>query len=149
MSKEGVIAQQFLLGVVQTAEGLPIYHQVVEGHTAEMTTLLPTLNTVLTRFPTVRRVILVADRGLLSLDNLAALQAVRLASGQALEFILAVPGRRYAEFAEVLATFAPAPAYKGRFFHVSPSDSGNEPSFAGIESAGQGSGQPWPMGSGW
>ena len=40
-------------------------------------------------------------------------------------------------------------AYKGRFFHVSPSDSGNEPSFAGIESAGQGSGQPWPMGSGW
>ena len=39
--------------------------------------------------------------------------------------------------------------YKGRFFHVSPSDSGNEPSFAGIESAGQGSGQPWPMGSGW
>jgi hypothetical protein len=113
MSKEGVIAQQFLLGVVQTAEGLPIYHQVVEGHTAEMTTLLPTLNTVLTRFPTVLRVILVADRGLLSLDNLAALQAVRLASGQALEFILAVPGRRYAEFAEVLATFAPAPAYKG------------------------------------
>lgn len=110
MAKEGVIAQQFLLGVVQTADGLPIYHQVVEGNTAEMTTLLPTLNTVLTRFPTVRRVILVADRGLLSLDNLAALQAVRLASGQALEFILAVPGRRYAEFAEVLATFAPAPA---------------------------------------
>lgn len=93
-----------------SAEGLPLYHQVVEGYTAEMTTLLPTLNTVLTRFPTVRRVILVADRGLLSLDNLAALQAVRLASGQALEFILAVPGRRYAEFAEVLATFAPTPA---------------------------------------
>ena len=43
---------------------------------------------------------------------------------------------------------APGP-YKGRFFHVFPSDSGNEPSFAGIESAGQGSGQPWPMGSGW
>ena len=44
---------------------------------------------------------------------------------------------------------APRGPYKGRFFHVSPSDSGNEPSFAGIESAGQGSGQPWPMGSGW
>jgi hypothetical protein len=39
-------------------------------------------------------------------------------------------------------------AYKGRFFHVSPSDRGNEPPFTGIESAGQGSGQPWPMGSG-
>jgi hypothetical protein len=109
MAKKGVIAQQFLLGVVQTAEGLPIYHQVVDGNTAETTTLLPTLHTILTRFPTVRRVILVADRGLLSLDNLAALQAVRLAAGPALEFILAVPGRRYAEFAEVLATFAPTP----------------------------------------
>jgi hypothetical protein len=107
MAKEGVIAQQFLLGVVQTADGLPIDHQVVDGNTAETTTLLPTLHTILARFPTVRRVILVADRGLLSLDNLAALQAVRLASGQALEFILAVPGRRYAEFAEVLATFTP------------------------------------------
>ena len=31
---------------------------------------------------------------------------MRLATGQALELILAVPGRRYAEFAEVLATFA-------------------------------------------
>jgi transposase len=106
MAKEGVIARQFMLGVVQTAEGLPIYHQVVDGNTAETTTLLPTLSTVLALFPAVRRVILVADRGLLSLDNLAALQAVRLASGQALEFILAVPGRRYTEFAEVLATFA-------------------------------------------
>lgn len=105
MAKEGMIARQFLIGVVQTAEGLPIYHQVVDGNTAETTTLLPTLSTVLALFPTVRRVVLVADRGLLSLDNLAALQAVQLASGQALEFILAVPGRRYAEFAEVLATF--------------------------------------------
>lgn len=107
MAKEGVIARQFLLGVVQTADGLPIDHQVVDGNTAETATLLPTLHTLLARFPTVRRVILVADRGLLSLDHLAALQAVRLASGQALEFILAVPGRRYAEFAEVLATFTP------------------------------------------
>ena len=106
MAKEGLIARQFLIGVVQTAEGLPIDHQVVDGHTAEITTLLPTLSTVLALFPAVRRVVRVADRGLLSLDNLAALQAVRLASGQALEFILAVPGRRYAEFAEVLATFA-------------------------------------------
>ncbi|MCK7496711.1 MAG: IS1634 family transposase [Comamonadaceae bacterium] len=110
MAKEGLIAQQFLLGIVQTVEGLPLDHQVVDGNTAETTTLLPTLNRLLTRFPTVRRVILIADRGLLSLDNLAALQAIRLASGQALEFILAVPGRRYAEFADVLATFAPPPA---------------------------------------
>ena len=31
---------------------------------------------------------------------------MRLATGQTLELILAVPERRYAEFAEVLATFA-------------------------------------------
>ena len=105
MAKEGLIARQFMLGVVQTAEGLPIHHEVFDGNAAETKTLLPTLKTVLARFPSVRRLILVADRGLLSLDNLAELNEVRLAGGQSLEFILAVPGRRYAEFAEVLAPF--------------------------------------------
>jgi len=105
MAKEGVIARQFMLGVVQTAEGLPIYHEVFDGNAAETKTLLPTLRTVLRRFPSVRRLILVADRGLLSLDNLAALNDVRLSSGQALEFILAVPGRRYSEFADLLSAF--------------------------------------------
>jgi hypothetical protein len=40
---------------------------------------------------------------LLSIDNLADLQAMRLPSGQPLEFILAVPGRRYSEFVDLLA----------------------------------------------
>ena len=105
MAKEGLIARQFMLGVVQTAEGLPIYHEVFAGNAAETKTLMPTLATVLERFPAVRRLILVADRGLLSLDNLEALQAVRLANGQALEFIIAVPGRRYHEFADLLGDF--------------------------------------------
>jgi transposase len=105
MSKEGGVARQCLLGVVQTAEGLPIYHEVFDGNTAETKTLLPTIKTVLQRFPSIRRLILVADRGLLSLDNLDALQAIRLASGQPLEFILAVPGRRYSEFVELLKGF--------------------------------------------
>ena len=72
MAKEGLIARQFMLGVVQTAEGLPIYHEVFDGNTAETRTLLPTIKTVLERFPSVKRVVLVADRGLLSLDNLDA-----------------------------------------------------------------------------
>jgi transposase len=105
MAKEGLIARQFMLGVVQTAEGLPIYHEVFNGNASETKTLLPTLTTVLARFPGVRRLILVADRGLLSLDNLESLQAIRLASGQALEFIIAVPGRRYHEFADLLGEF--------------------------------------------
>jgi transposase len=47
----------------------------------------------------------VADRGLLSLDNIDELGKIKLPSGQALEFILAVPGRRYGEFVEVLQAF--------------------------------------------
>ena len=105
LAKEGLIARQFMLGVVQTADGLPIYHEVFDGNTAETKTLLPTLTTVLARFPAIGRLILVADRGLLSLDNLDALQEIRLANGQPLEFILAVPGRRYSEFADVLQPF--------------------------------------------
>ena len=102
MAKEGLIARQFMLGVVQTAEGLPIYHEVFEGNCAETKTLLPTLKKVLTRYPHMRRLVLVADRGLLSLDNLQALQAMRVAKDQPLEFIIAVPGRRYGEFVELL-----------------------------------------------
>jgi len=105
MAKEGLIARQFMLGVVQTSDGLPIYHEVFAGNTAESPTLLPTLQTVLTRYPAIRRVILVADRGLLSLDNLEALSAIKLQSGEALEFVLAVPGRRYGEFVDLLTPF--------------------------------------------
>jgi hypothetical protein len=103
MTKEGVIARQVMLGVVQTSEGLPIYHEVFDGHMAETKTLMPTLSKVMERFPHIRRLVLVADRGLLSLDNLQALQAIKLPGKRALEFILAVPGRRYNEFAELLA----------------------------------------------
>ena len=78
MAKEGLIARQFMLGVVQTSDGLPIYHEVFDGNTAETKTLLPILKKVMDRFPNLRRLILVADRGLLSLDNLDALQAIRL-----------------------------------------------------------------------
>ncbi len=105
MAKEGLIARQFMLGVVQTAEGLPIYHEVFDGNTAEAPTLMPTLAKVLARFPHIQRLIVVADRGLLSLDNMDELGKIQLAGGngdKALEFILAVPGRRYGEFTEVL-----------------------------------------------
>ena len=105
MAKEGVIARQFMLGVVQTAEGLPIYHEVFDGNQAESPTLMPTLKKVLARFGHIKRLIVVADRGLLSLDNIEELGQITLPSGQALEFILAVPGRRYGEFVQVLQDF--------------------------------------------
>ena len=73
MAKEGLIARQFMLAVVQTAEGLPICHEVFDGNAAETKTLLPALRTVLER---------------------KALREIRLQSGEPLEFVLAVPGRR-------------------------------------------------------
>ncbi len=102
-SKDGGIARQFMLGVVQTADGLPIHHEVFDGNVAETKTLLPTIRTVLARFP-IQRVVLVADRGLLSLDNLSALAGIEI-EGRPLEFILAVPARRYSEFDELLGEF--------------------------------------------
>ena len=101
MSKEGIIARQVMLGVVQTAEGLPLYHEVFDGNTAEVTTLKSVIEKIVKRFP-IKRIIAVADRGLLSTDNLADLQAIKLPAGGMLEFILAVPGRRYGDFAQLL-----------------------------------------------
>lgn len=103
MSKEGGIERQFMLGVVQTADGMPIHHEVFAGNTAEAPTLMPMLTTVLGRYPHLKRLVVVADRGLLSLDNIEQLSALTTPGGQPIEFILAVPGRRYADFEALLA----------------------------------------------
>jgi len=106
MNKEiGGIARQFVLGVVQTAEGLPLMHTVHPGNVAETTTLQSMLATVLERFP-IQRVILVADRGLLSLGNIQELTALAAKSDRRLEFILAVPARRYAELVNTFRALA-------------------------------------------
>jgi len=102
MNKEtGGIARQFVLGVVQSADGLPLMHTVHAGNVAETKTLKGMLETVLKRFA-VERVIIVADRGLLSLDNVAELTRIADDSARKLQFILAVPARRYAELGETL-----------------------------------------------
>jgi hypothetical protein len=102
MSKDGGIRRQFVLGVVQTGEGLPLHHEVHEGNVAEVGTLKGTLERVMGRFP-IRRVIAIADRGLMSADNLAELSAMTTPSGTPLEYVLAVPGRRYGDFVELVA----------------------------------------------
>lgn len=102
LSKEsGGIARQFVLGVIQTAEGLPIAHQVHAGNVGEVSTLLPVIEQTIARYA-LKRVVLVADRGLLSLDNLASIEKLKTHSGEPVEFVLAVPGRRYGEFADVV-----------------------------------------------
>jgi transposase len=100
MNKEtGGIARQFVLGVVKSAEGLPLMHTVHPGNMAETKTMQSMLAQVLKRFP-VERVILVADRGLLSIDNVAELTKLAEEASRKLQFILAVPARRYAELSE-------------------------------------------------
>ena len=104
MAKVGVVERQIMLGVVQTAEGLPLYHEVFKGNTAEVTTIKAVIEKIVARF-LIKRIIAVADRGLLSTENLADLQAILLPGGNKLEFILAVPGRRYGDFVELLEPF--------------------------------------------
>jgi len=92
----GRTARQFVLGIVQTAEGLPLMHTVHPGNVAETKTVREMVRRVLKRFP-VQRVILVADRGLLGLENVKELTALVDRGGRRLEFILAVPARRQSD----------------------------------------------------
>jgi hypothetical protein len=116
MAKEGLIAKQFMLGVVQTADGLPIYHEVFEGNTAETKTLLPTRQEGDgNASPICAAWCWWPIAACSAWTTWKALQAIHLnpakgpgsnAQGQALEFIIAVPGRRYGEFADLLETTA-------------------------------------------
>lgn len=90
-------ARQCVLGLIQTADGLPIAFEVFAGHVSEAKTLIPMLERTRKRFA-IKRVIVVADRGLVNLDNMAELESLGL------EFILAVPARRYSELIEQFAT---------------------------------------------
>ena len=111
-AKSGLVERQFMLSLVQTAEGLPIAHEVHPGNTAEAKTLLPMIRGLLARYP-LKRVVLVADRGLLSVGNLQELDKLQVqlkADGRdvALEYILAVPAVRYGDFAEDLSRLSDA-----------------------------------------
>lgn len=99
MSKDGGVARQFVLGVVQSAEGIPLMHTVEAGNTAETKTVIPMLRRVLERF-CVQRLVVIADRGLLSLDNLDDIEALSEQTPTRMEFVLAVPVRRYGELAD-------------------------------------------------
>ena len=105
-SKAGTVDRQFVLSLVQTADGLPVAHEVHPGNTAEAATLMPMIRSLLDRWP-LKRVVLVADRGLLNLNNLEeldTLQAELDATGRGvkLEYVLAVPAARYGEFRDEL-----------------------------------------------
>jgi transposase len=76
------------------------------GNTAEAKTLLPMIRGLLARYP-LKRVVLIADRGLLStanIEELDKLQAQLKKDGRdvAVQYILAVPAARYGDFADEL-----------------------------------------------
>ncbi|MER9307155.1 IS1634 family transposase [Mesorhizobium sp. M0496] len=64
---------QMILALVVDAEGRPICTEMVPGNTADVTVLLPVVDRLRTRFG-VTRACVVADRGMISADTIAALE---------------------------------------------------------------------------
>jgi transposase len=87
---------------VQTADGFPVSHEVFEGNVGEVTTVQGMVKSLLERFP-IRRLVLVADRGMLSMDTLDVIDGLKLPNGRPVEYILAVPARRCREMTKDLA----------------------------------------------
>lgn len=81
---------QVVIGLAVTQEGLPITHRVFPGSTVDVTTLEPMSEELQRRFG-LQDPVLVADRGMFSADNVAALAL----SGQ--RYILALRSRQQAE----------------------------------------------------
>ncbi len=88
------VERQYAVGVVQTADGFPVTHEVFEGNISETTTVKGIVTKLCERFP-IGRLIFVADRAMLSVDNIEELERISLPGGRNVEYILAVPARKY------------------------------------------------------
>jgi hypothetical protein len=69
--------RQMILAVVIDADGRPVCSETWPGNTADVTTLIPVIERLRRRFA-IARVCVVADRGLISAETLAELEARRL-----------------------------------------------------------------------
>ena len=69
--------RQMILAVVIDGDGRPVCSEMWPGNTADVTTLIPVIDRLRTRFA-IARVCVVADRGLISADTLVELEARRL-----------------------------------------------------------------------
>jgi len=100
---------QMVVGLVLDVHGWPLCCELWPGNTADVTTLLPVVNRLRQRFR-VRRVTIVADRGLISADTIAALESEKLDC----DYILGARMRAVKEVSErVLAD-------RGRYQEVTP-----------------------------
>ena len=93
---------QMIVGAIIDQEGRPVCSEMWPGNTADVTTLIPVIDRLRARFG-IERVCVVADRGMISADTIAALEA------RGLEYILGVRERNTKEVRDaVLADPAPS-----------------------------------------
>ena len=86
---------QVVIGLLCTGDGIPIAHHVFAGNTADVSTLPGVLEDLAKRFG-VGKICVVADRGLISVDN------VELVAGQGFDHVLATRLHRDTTCAEAL-----------------------------------------------
>jgi DDE family transposase len=86
---------QMILGVVIDQQGRPVCSEMWPGDTADVTTLIPVIDRLRARFG-IGRVCVVADRGMISNETIAALERRRL------EYILGVRERSSREVREAV-----------------------------------------------
>ena len=79
-----------IVGLVMDQDGRPLCCELWPGNTADVTTLLPVVDRLRARF-SVGRIGVVADRGMISAQSIAALEQRKL------EYVLGVRERRSAE----------------------------------------------------
>src|SRR5690606_14192406 len=87
---------QLVVGVLMTRDGYPIGHEVFPGDTADKATVETVLAALRKRFA-LRRVIFVADRGMVSRQILRAIEEAGM------EYIVGMPLRRHREAEAVLS----------------------------------------------
>ena len=81
---------QMIVGLVMDQDGRPLCSELWPGNTADVTTLLPVVDRLRARF-SVGRICVVADRGMISAQTIAALEERKL------EYVLGVRERSTAE----------------------------------------------------
>ena len=91
---------QIVIGLLVTDEGIPIAHKVFEGDKPDKATVIETINDLKKRF-SLKRVIFVADRGMVSQANLDYIEE------QSFSYIVTLKKRRLNEAKKAIeATFA-------------------------------------------
>ena len=90
---------QVVIGLLTSADGVPIAHHVFSGDTTDSTTLTEVLNDLVARFA-VGRICVVADRGLISESNIREVEDAKC------DWLFATKLRRRADVAAVLAAAA-------------------------------------------